>query len=242
MNDPKRQDVEALIQAILDAPVTDPTRRELLGAIRRDPNAMTELQRSVSPLAELRRPVEAPDLSGKILHAADRRRRFLPRRLRKFVDGGRIATAAGLLLVVAVLATIQRTWPEATTLVAEPRPLTDATRALADDTTASAGLILTETQRVRRSLVAQPYADDNLGWSNDDATLAPPAPLEAWVLSTVGPDGSRLDTVMTFDRSAPRERALRVYLAPAGQQPSIGADVLGAAPEIVRPAPGDTLP
>lgn len=238
MNDPKRQDMEALIQAILDAPVTDPTRREMLGAIRRDPGAMSELQRSVSPLAELRRPVASPDLSGRILHAADRRRRFLPRKLRRFVDGGRIATAAGLLLVVAVLATVQRHWPEATELVAQPRPLTDATRAFADDTTASAGLILSETRRVRGSLLAVPHGDEDLGWSQ----AATPAPLEAWVLSTVGPEGSRLDTVLTYERSAPRERSLRVYIAPSGERAPITPDMLAVPTSQVEPGVGDTLP
>lgn len=238
MNDPERQDVEALIQSILDAPADDPARRELLEAMRRHPEAMADLQRSVSPIAELRRPVRSPDLSGAILHAADRRRGFLPRRLRRFVDGGRIATAAGLLLMVGVLAMVQRHWPDATSLVAEPSPLTDATTAFADDASASAGLIASNADRVRRTLVAVPHQDENLGWSAAES----PAPLEAWVLSTVGPDGSRLDTVVTYDRTAPRERSLRRYVAPAGPAPTLGPDVLGAAPTVVEPDAGDTLP
>lgn len=228
-----RDAFDDLIQSILDSPPDDPRRRELISAVRRDPQAMHDLHASADAIARLRSPVDAPDLSERILHAAHARRRFLPSRLRRLVDRSRIATAGALLLTLALVATLQRHWPDATRLATPDRPLSALPQALSDDAVLSAGILASGVSRALAPL--GPREHDAALHPLDAQRLHTPrlhAPrLEAWILSVNGPDGSVYDTVMTYDRSAPHHESLRLYTLP----PRSGPSVLTVQPTLPAP-------
>ncbi|GJM20008.1 MAG: hypothetical protein DHS20C14_22210 [Phycisphaeraceae bacterium] len=228
---------DEIVQEILDRPADDPRRRELLRAVRQTNEGMEALRSAAEPLHELRRPFEMPDLSDQILTATDRQRRFLPASVRRWVDRGRIATAAGLLLAMGVLATVHRAWPDATTLTNQPEPLSAFPRAVGHDAAQSAAFFDAEIKRAGRAL--SPVVAD----APDLAGAAEaPAPLTAWVLSASGAEGSVFDTIMTYDPDAPEGGALRVYRVPAdaSRDSTLLAAPVGAA---ALPAPEpDPLP
>lgn len=214
----QRQALDDLIQSILDSPADDPRRRDLINAVRRDPQATHDLHASADAIARLRSPVDAPDLADRILHAAHARRRFLSPRFRRLIDRSRFATAGVLLLTLLGAAALQRAWPDAARLATPDRPLSALPRALSDDAVLSAGLLASGLHRAHGALAPldQQAADLQLL----DAHRLEAHRLEAWILSVTGPDGSVYDTVMTFDRAAPHNESLRVFSLPPRQGPS----------------------
>ncbi|MEQ8850514.1 MAG: hypothetical protein RIB32_01880 [Phycisphaerales bacterium] len=205
--DPSASDasIHDLVQEILDRPADDPRRLELMRAIKRHDDALQELNATAESLDALRDTAPAPDLTAQILHAADRRRRFIPARVRRWVDRGRLATAAALLLVLGSLAAIDRVAPGLLDPSPEPRILADLPAAMQRDASQSAAFVRSRVEQAGRALapvIEQP------GWTDTDTDV--PA---AWVLQVVGADGSVYDTVMTFDPQARGDNALRVFRA-----------------------------
>ena len=207
--EPPRDDhFDDLIQAVLEGPADDPARLGLINAIRADQAAMRELRLTEDTLAELRRPVDAPDFSRQILDRTHNRRAFLPRRLRRFVDRGRLAAAAALLLALTVFTVAQRVWPDATRLTTAQRPVSDVPRAFFNDATNSVTAFTSSMEQARAALV--PFAAEREPSLTSTSPDAASHRLEAFILQSFGRDGSRLDSVLFYDPTAPREQSLRV--------------------------------
>lgn len=142
---------DALIDALFDGELSASARREVLGAVRHDPHARRELERTARVLAALRAPPEAPDLTGAILARADRRRRFVPGRLRRLTKVGRAGVVAFALLVMLGVAAGRRAWPERLALANDRTPLADMNDALRQDAAEGVTAIRAGILQVRMS-------------------------------------------------------------------------------------------
>ncbi len=203
--DPSSNDasIHDLVQEILDRPADDPRRLELMRAVKQHDDALEELNTTAESLGGLRDTTPAPDLTAQILHAADRRRRFIPARVRRWVDRGRLATAAALLLLLGSLALVDRVAPGLLDLSPEPRTLSNLPDAVRSDASQSAAFVRSGVRQAGQAL-APVVEQPNWAATDDDVPAA-------WVLQVVGSDGSVYDTVMTFDPEARGADALRVF-------------------------------
>ncbi len=104
--------MEARIDQMLDGQLNHQQMRAAYDEIRACPDARNELASLRLTVAQLRSPVEHPDLTESILYRVNARQRFLPRRAQRFVWLSRLAVAAGLVVAVGLTALTQRTHPE----------------------------------------------------------------------------------------------------------------------------------
>ena len=95
---PARPVPDHLIDSLLDGDLPEPNRRRVFERVRADMSACQDLASQQRCIDMLSQPIEAPDLTGRILGESDRRRFFLPSRLRRVVTAGRAAAAAGVLV------------------------------------------------------------------------------------------------------------------------------------------------
>ena len=121
------------IDRLYDRALTPEQRRALVSRLRRDPAAMKEVIETDRMVRMLKRPIPSPDLTARVLHRVERRRGFLPRRLRRRVRQGRTAVVVGALLALLVLAFARRVSPDSFRLVPEPTPVADLGRAVMED-------------------------------------------------------------------------------------------------------------
>jgi hypothetical protein len=120
----------AKIDALLDAEVPQKDMRRLYDSIRADSNAREELARLRYTVAQLKTPVDAPDLCESILHQANTRRRFLSGRSRRMVTAGRCAAAAGLVAAIGLMSFAQRYTP-ISQLAGDTQPVTQLVESAA---------------------------------------------------------------------------------------------------------------
>jgi len=120
------------VDALLDREIAPAELPEALALIAGDPEASARLEAMRSMFDELRAPVEAPDLSDRILGDVGRRRRWLTPGLQRVVTVGRVAIAACVLAAIGATLAVERANPNAAIFGGpEPTPLTsvvDATR------------------------------------------------------------------------------------------------------------------
>ncbi|HRQ71524.1 MAG TPA: hypothetical protein PLU35_00680 [Phycisphaerales bacterium] len=109
---PDRRSHEEWVDELLDRRADDPESRAIFDRLRTDLDACRELASLKRATDALRRTPSAPDLTADILHSIDRRRRFLPARLRRMVTVGRVAVAAGVVFAIGVTAIARRHTPE----------------------------------------------------------------------------------------------------------------------------------
>jgi len=100
------------VDAYFDRELTPDSIESLLGSLDRSPGQRQQFDDTQSLLDDLRTPMAAPDVSGRILGEVGDRRGWLSTGQRRLVSGGRLATAACLLLVVTGLLVVRRNNPE----------------------------------------------------------------------------------------------------------------------------------
>jgi hypothetical protein len=155
-SDSPRRSIHDAIDDLFDAELTDEQARDLVRLA--DPAACEDIVKTERMLSMLKRPVGAPDLTGRILAQVEDEREFIDSAWRRFVRIGRLGVAACLLLTLLGVALAQRFWPEATTLRTESRPVSmrlqttereaaDAGRAI-DTTLEAVGQIAVDVSEV----------------------------------------------------------------------------------------------
>ncbi|MCW5776147.1 MAG: sigma-70 family RNA polymerase sigma factor [Phycisphaeraceae bacterium] len=109
---PDRRSHDEWVDELLDRRADDPEARAMFDRLRTDLDACRELASLKRAADALRRSPSAPDLTADILRGVDRRRRFLPSRLRRMVTLGRVAVAAGVVFAIGVTSLARRHVPE----------------------------------------------------------------------------------------------------------------------------------
>ncbi len=222
---------DELIDALFDGELSPRARREVLGAVRHDARAGADLERTARVLAALRAPPEAPDLTDRILHSADHRRRFVPGRLRRMTKLARAGVVVLALVVMLGVAAGRRAWPEATTLADEQTPLADVNEAFRDDAAAGVGAIRSSVHQVRMSFQAISTADPCVARLEIEAAPPHARMLTAgFVTNPFGIEDERADAPASIRCGAPR--------IGAGPTIWVGSNPLDPA----RPAAPDDTP
>lgn len=129
---------EALVDQFFDRELDEGSRERLFTMLRDDLPRCAEVAKTQRLISMLREPVEAPDLTDRILGRMERRRAFLPGRLRAFVKAGRLAAAACVLIGILAVAMVGRYRPEALRLVSVPQPLSGVIESSRADATTGA--------------------------------------------------------------------------------------------------------
>jgi hypothetical protein len=114
---------EEMVDAFFDRELTEGARDRLFSQLRSDLPRCADVAQTQRIISMLREPVEAPDVSGRVLAELSRRRRFLPERLRRMVTTGRLVAAGVGLAAVLTVAVIDRLSPGTLRLTVEPRPV-----------------------------------------------------------------------------------------------------------------------
>ncbi|MCC6661776.1 MAG: hypothetical protein IT437_12920 [Phycisphaerales bacterium] len=123
-DNPRPPNPDEVVDAFFDRSLEEGSRERFFASLRRDLRQCEQVARTQRALSMLRGPVDCPDLTNRIMSRIERRRAFLPARLRSMVTGGRMLVAASLLLGLAGIFAIQRYAPEAVELTSAPRPVT----------------------------------------------------------------------------------------------------------------------
>ena len=125
-----REELDRLFDRELDGGA----RRDLVGRIGRDPDALDEVNDVRGMIHSMRlREGEAPDLTGAVLGQLDHEQGFLSPRLRRRVKSGRLAAAACLLTALLGVAVAQRVAPDRFRLHDRATPVADLTEAVQRD-------------------------------------------------------------------------------------------------------------
>lgn len=111
------------IDRYLDGEMLPEESCELFEQLRDDPLKAHELRSIRDAIGALGEPVEAPDLTKKIMVRVNRRKGLLTRTAWRRVALARYAAAAAMLLTLTGVLLVQRWSPEATRLVDEPMPV-----------------------------------------------------------------------------------------------------------------------
>lgn len=156
---PDARCLDAAIDELLDGSVEGEARRALLGTVRGDDTARRELMARASAVMMFRESVEAPDLSGAILHDVDRRRPFLSGRLRGLVTGSRLAVAGAGVAAVLAVALIVRANPSAFRVGATEAPLTRVSDALRTESAETGEAAAARLEEANSSLFRFPTDD-----------------------------------------------------------------------------------
>ena len=127
-----------LVDAFFDHALDEGSRERLFRAMLRDPVRAEQVARTQRAIQMLRRPVEAPDVTARVLARVGARRGFLSRRTRGLVTAGRLVGVAAVLIVVLGAALTQRYAPDAVRFTPQVRPVSDLVRAGQNDAGAGA--------------------------------------------------------------------------------------------------------
>jgi hypothetical protein len=125
---------ESLINAAMDGELDKDIQREIGDALQYDPIRRQEVHETRDAINALRMPIEAPDLSDRVLDRAHRHRRFIPAKLRNHVRTGRVVMAAALLITLFGVAGLQRMYPRLTTIAAHQTPVSNVEDAIEQNT------------------------------------------------------------------------------------------------------------
>jgi hypothetical protein len=101
------------VDALLDREIAPADLPAALALIASDAAASARLERMRSMFDDLRAPVEAPDVSRRVLGEVGRRRRWMTPGLQRVVTTGRVALAASVLATVATTLVLERMHPNA---------------------------------------------------------------------------------------------------------------------------------
>jgi hypothetical protein len=128
-----------LVDRLFDRELDEGSRETLFKLLRADLSRCAEVAKTQRMISALREPIEAPDLTDRIMARVGRRRAFLPERLRRMVTVGRLMAAACVLLCVLAVAIIQRSAPDALRLSRQDKPLTNVIESGRNDAVRNAG-------------------------------------------------------------------------------------------------------
>jgi len=153
---------EELVDAFFDRALDEGSREKFFGMLRADLSRCAEVAKTQRMISILREPVEAPDLSDRIMARVAGQRGFLSARVRRMVTTGRLAAAAFVLVAVLGLAVVRRVSPDAFRLIAEARPLSDVIES--GKTDAASGVMATVVSiQTAREPVARPTVRGVMG-------------------------------------------------------------------------------
>ena len=128
---------DSLIDAVIDGEVDSRAQREILSAARRHPVQRQELAETTDLLRALRQPVAAPDFTDSVIHAAHRRRRYIPARVQRVITRSRMAVAASVLLALLAWVGASRAYPDAAVFQSGETSLAAVERSVATETRAA---------------------------------------------------------------------------------------------------------
>ncbi len=135
-DNPDQSPQQPSVDAFFDRELNPDSIESLLNSMRTSRAQKQQFDDTQSMLDDLRSPVDAPDLSGKVLGELAERRGWLSTGQRRMVFAGRLATAACLLLVVTGLLLVRRDNPEAFQSTQVAGPVTEVVEATGAETTA----------------------------------------------------------------------------------------------------------
>ena len=122
------------LDRLFDRELDSCERRDLVGRLARDPEALDEVNDVRGIVNTMRlRPGETPDLTHAVLDRLDDERGFLSPRSRRRVKAGRLAVAATVLLGLLGVSIAHRVAPERFRLHEQPTPVADLGNAVRDD-------------------------------------------------------------------------------------------------------------
>ncbi|MFI4897829.1 MAG: hypothetical protein ACIARR_08385 [Phycisphaerales bacterium JB059] len=228
---------DALIDALFDRELSPDARRDVFDAVRHDAHARREIEGAAEALAALRDQPVAPDLTDRILARADARRRFLPKRLRRFTRATRLGASGALLIALLGVAAAQRAWPDRLALAPLDTPLADVNEAFRDDAIQSAQSVRESVEFARGSLASFPQRSAPSGFMVTHE-LAPSAEARA-VFSLAGfrapaptvEEGARVVTLSTVFRfEAPEPPRLTVGRTSPSEDSGTSEDLRGVLP------------
>ncbi|HVZ94854.1 MAG TPA: hypothetical protein VG797_10125 [Phycisphaerales bacterium] len=125
---------DELTDAILDDDISRAESQRLFRSLAGRPHEARDVAETERALEALRRPVDCPDFTKRVLAQVDHHRRWLaPGGLRR-VSIMRIAATVGLLAIVAGGYVTQRIAPAAITLADRPAPVSDLAASVSRET------------------------------------------------------------------------------------------------------------
>jgi hypothetical protein len=124
---------DEMVEAFFDREMTEGASDEFFVRLRSNLPRCAEVARMQRAISLLREPIEAPDVSDRVLATLSRRRRFLPERFRKMVTAGRLIAAGIALAAVLGIAVVDRVAPGFLRLSDPPRPVTDVVSSTAEE-------------------------------------------------------------------------------------------------------------
>lgn len=153
---PGRIDDDA-VDRFFDNELDDASRRAFLGSLHADIDRCEEVAKTRRMLSMLRAGPEgedgsaivAPDLTGRIIAATDRRRSFASRAVRRSARSIRVAMAAALVLLVGGVAIVERASPDAMRLSPAPAPLSSALRESRAEMASTLGSVATTFETIQ---------------------------------------------------------------------------------------------
>ncbi len=117
-------ELDRMVDTYFDRELSTGQRRAMFDQLSGQGSRCEDIARMQRILAQLREPPETIDVAGDVIAQIRTRRGFLSPRMRAAVRMGRMAVAASVLLALLGIVVVQRIAPDATTLVAEPTPVT----------------------------------------------------------------------------------------------------------------------
>lgn len=124
---------DEMVQSFFDREMTEGASDEFFAKLRSNLPRCAEVARMQRAISLLREPIEAPDVSDRVLATLSRRRRFLPERLRTMVTAGRLLAAGIALAAVLGVAVVDRVAPGFLRLSETPRPVAGVVSSTAEE-------------------------------------------------------------------------------------------------------------
>lgn len=112
-----------VVDAFFDRTLDEGSRDWFFRALRDDLKRCEQVARTQRALSLLKQSPACPDLTTAIMHRVERRRRFLPARLRAMVRTGRFLVAASVLMGLLGVAALQRFYPGLAEWAGASRPV-----------------------------------------------------------------------------------------------------------------------
>ncbi len=113
---------DELVDLFFDRALDEGSREKFFGMLRADLSRCAEVAKTQRIISMLREPIEAPDVTARVMERVASQRGFLSARVRRMVTTGRLIAAGLVLAAVLGLAVARRVAPEAFRLSPGPQP------------------------------------------------------------------------------------------------------------------------
>jgi len=230
-----------LVNELFDGGLGEEDRRKRLKAARQNPSLAREIAETSAAVRALRQPVACPDVSERVLDEVERRRGFMPTRLRRVAVTSRWAAAAGLALLVGAGAVARHVNPDIFRVVPPDRPVSQFEQAVATEMASADGGLIELMLADGLSRAARPAA------SGDARQTVPVADAPGGARSVIEArlESPRLGFITDADSTAVAQ-ALRVpsngdrFLVAGSGSEGLGASSEPASFRFVVSGSGDT--